>query len=88
MTESIGDKQLLRSVLDAARRTALNYRNTSYELYALGQLEATANLAYVLTMDQPDAQFESYCQEMAAEAVRRMAKLTSKPATELTARSA
>ena len=87
MSESNHDKQMLRSILDAARRTVLHYHGTSYELYSLGQLEATANIAYILTMDEGDSEFEAYCQEMAAEAIKRMAKLTKKSAPPVMAKA-
>ena len=43
------DPELLRELLNAASRTALTHRGSESEAYVLGQLEATANFAYVWT---------------------------------------
>ena len=66
------DIELLRALLDAALRTARSHRGKSRELYVLGQLEATANTAYVLAAGKVDYEFEAYCQQVAAEAIDRM----------------
>lgn len=71
------DVELLRALLDAARRTAFSYRGKQRELYVLGQLEATANLAYILTTGNVNHDFEAYCQQMAAEAIERMETIRS-----------
>ena len=42
------NREMLETVLDAALSTARSFRGRPGELYALGQLEATANLIYVM----------------------------------------
>lgn len=66
------DIELLRALLDAALRTSLSHRGKPRELYVLGQLEATANMAYVMTAGKVDNEFEAYCQRLASEAIERM----------------
>lgn len=66
------DVELLRALLDAAVRTARSHRGKPRELYVLGQLEATANMAYILAAGSVDHEFEAYCQNLAAEAIDRM----------------
>ena len=66
------DVELLRALLDAALQTARSHRGKPRELYVLGQLEATANVAYILTAGSIDYEFEAFCQRMAAEAIERM----------------
>lgn len=66
------DVELLRALLDAAVRTARSHRGKPRELYVLGQLEATANMAYILAAGKVEYEFEAYCQSLAAEAIERM----------------
>lgn len=70
------NRKLLRALLDATVSTALAHRNTPNELYALGQMEAAANLTYLLACrdDCPD-DLEEYCQQVAEEAIKRAAKI-------------
>ncbi|MCG8311635.1 MAG: hypothetical protein MI976_00325 [Pseudomonadales bacterium] len=81
MAEYNVDKELLNALLDAARCTALSHRGKERELYVLGQLEATANLAYILTAGNVEYEFEAYCQRLASEAIERMEALNSAPAS-------
>lgn len=74
------DIEMLRALLDAASMTALSHRGDARELYVLGQLEATANMAYVLAVGKVDYEFEAYCQKMAAEAIERMDAISSQRA--------
>ena len=75
------NREMLETVLDAALSTARSYRGRPGELYALGQLEATANLIYVMICCQDSGalgQLEVRCQTCASEAVERMEYLNSK----------
>lgn len=69
------DVELLRALLDAALQTARSHRGKPRELYVLGQLEATANMAYILAAAKVEYEFEAYCQRLAAEAIERMEML-------------
>jgi len=74
----IVNKEMLNAVLDAALTTARSYRGKSNELYALGQLEATANLIYITICCQDKRDFghlEIRCQASAQEAVDRMERI-------------
>ena len=86
MSEVDVDIELLRALLDAAVLTARSHRGTPRELYVLGQLEATANMAYVLAAGSVEEEFELYCQRMAAEAIDRMEAISQSPAKERAAR--
>ena len=67
------DKLLLRSLLDAANSTAISHRDAPREAYALGQLEATANMAYIISSSaEEDYELENYCQSLAAYAIERL----------------
>jgi len=67
--------ELLKELLDAATGTALAHRDTPAELYALGQLEATANMAYIMAAGQGFNDLELHCQRVAIEAISRLATL-------------
>lgn len=66
---------LLRELLNAAARTALTHRGSEHECYVLGQLEATANFAYVLTAGSGDEELELLCQQLALDALNRHSEL-------------
>lgn len=68
---------LLRELLNAAARTALAHRGGEGERYALGQLEATANLAYVLAAGAGEDELELLCQHLALDALNRHSELDS-----------
>ena len=75
------NREMLETVLDAALSTARSFRGRPGELYALGQLEATANLIYVMICCQDSGtlgQLEVRCQTCAGEAVERMEFLNNK----------
>ena len=72
------DVELLRGLLDAAVGTARTHRGQSSELYVLGQLEATANIAYIMAVGKLEYEFETYCQSLAAEAIERMSAIQKK----------
>lgn len=72
------NREMLESMLDAALTTARSHRGRPGELYALGQLEATANMIYVMICSQTSGQFgqlEVLCQACASEAVDRLENL-------------
>lgn len=72
------NRDMLETVLDAALSTARSYRGKEGELYALGQLEATSNLVYIMICcEDPTGmgQLEVRCQAGALEAVERMERL-------------
>lgn len=74
------DRELLETVLDAALSTARTYRNKPGELYAIGQLEATANLIYVMICVHSEPaldKLEVRCQASALEAIERLQRLTA-----------
>jgi len=70
--------ELLKELLDAATGTALAHRDTPAELYALGQLEATANMAYIMAAGQGFNDLELHCQRVAIEAISRLATLKAR----------
>lgn len=76
MSKVLVDEQMLKSLLDAASMTAMRHRGDRRELYVLGQLETTANIAYILTAGEISNEFEAYCQKLACEAIERMETLT------------
>lgn len=88
------DVELLRELLNAASRTALTHRGSEHECYVLGQLEATANMAYVLSAGSGNEELELLCQQLALDALNRHSELSctnanapvSAPAKSLTSR--
>lgn len=66
---------LLRELLNAASRTALTHRGSDHECYVLGQLEATANFAYVLAAGTDNEELELLCQQLALDALNRYSEL-------------
>ena len=66
---------LLRELLNAAARTALAHRGSEVECYVLGQLEATANFAYILAAGAGDEELELLCQQLALDALNRHSEL-------------
>lgn len=66
---------LLRELLNAAARTALTHRGSDHECYVLGQLEATANFAYVLLAGAGDEELELLAQQLALDALNRYSEL-------------
>lgn len=69
------DVEFLRSLVDAAADTALHYRGMQYEEYVLGQLEATANVVYALSVGVGDLALESACQKFAMDALQRLEEI-------------
>jgi|GEM_PF-4530270 len=67
---------MLESVLTASLQTARTYYACPEELYSLGQLEATANLVYVMLCGKgrkfSNTKLELLCQEYASIAIERM----------------
>ena len=76
------DLELMAELLNATTRTALAHRNDVNEMYVLGQMEATANIIYVLSVSQGFDGLESICQRMALDALARFAEITGKPGME------
>jgi hypothetical protein len=76
------DVELLRELLNAASRTALMNRGSEHERYVLGQLEATANFAYVLAAGSGNEELEILCQQMALDALSRFSELQSASQTQ------
>lgn len=72
------DPSLMLELLNAATRTALAHRNDTHEMYVLGQMEATANVIYVLAVSQGYEGLETMCQRMAQDALARMTEISSK----------
>lgn len=56
MSTVVVNSATLRELLNAAARTAQAHRDTEAECYVLGQLEATANLAYILVAGSGDVE--------------------------------
>ena len=75
MTRLNVDVELLKELLNAASRTALTHRGSDHECYVLGQLEATANMAYVLAAGVGDEELELLCQQLALDALNRHSEL-------------
>ena len=73
------NREMLENMLDAALSTARTHRGRQEELYALGQLEATANMVYVMICCQTSeelSRLEVRCQACALEAIERMEKIS------------
>lgn len=66
------DIDFLKALVEAAAVTALNYRGMQYEEYVLGQLEATANVVYAMSVGAGDLGLESACQKYAMDALQRL----------------
>lgn len=72
---------MLETILAASLQTARGYYGRPEEMYALGQLEATANMTYVMLCSQVAGEYsqvETLCQEYANIAVERMEELVDK----------
>ena len=67
---------LLKELLNAAAGTALTHRGSEVEAYVLGQLEATANMVYVLCSNSGDDELEILCQQLAFDALDRLSELS------------
>ena len=72
------EKELLGALLGAAYTTYLGHRGKADELYALGALEATANVIYIMTCNSDDPELEKMSQQFAADALRRVEELAKK----------
>lgn len=72
------DPSLMLELLNAATRTAMAHRNDANEMYVLGQLEATANVIYVLAVSQGYDGLETMCQRMAQDALARLTEISGK----------
>ncbi len=64
--------ELMIQLLDAATATAFAHRDAPGEIYALGQMEATANMVYVMIVGQGLMALENQCQRVATEAITRL----------------
>lgn len=69
------DVKLLHELVSASSRTALTHRGDQHEEYVLGQLEATANIVYVLSVETGNTELESLCQKHATEAIQRLEEI-------------
>ena len=69
------DVDLLRELVNASARTALSHRNDVHEQYVLGQLEATANLVYIISAGSGNDELESMCQKFAYDALQRLEEI-------------
>ena len=69
------DDPFLRELLNAASRTAMAHRGSEHEAYVLGQLEATANLAYVVAQGLGLDDLELLCQQKALDAIDRYSEI-------------
>lgn len=69
------DTELLKSLLGAAYSTYMGHRGQSDELYALGALEATANVIYVLSCNNDNEELENMSQQFAADALNRASEI-------------
>ncbi|MDY6919360.1 MAG: hypothetical protein SV765_04005 [Pseudomonadota bacterium] len=65
------DSELLKELVTAAYKTAFRHRGSDHEPYVLGQLEATANMAYVLAAGNGNDELELLCQQLALDALDR-----------------
>ncbi|MGB3623405.1 hypothetical protein FT643_03290 [Ketobacter sp. MCCC 1A13808] len=78
------DTALLKELLSAAAGTALMHRGTEHELFVLGQLEATANMAYVACANAGDDELEILCQQLALDALNRFTELSQRSGSKRT----
>lgn len=69
------DETLLRELLNAAARTAMGHRGSEHEAYVLGQLEATANFAYIVAQGLGLEELELLCQQKALDAIDRYSEI-------------
>lgn len=65
------DPDLLKALLGASYSTYMAHRGRNNELYALGALEATSNLVYVLTCDGQNEELATMAQMFAGVALDR-----------------
>lgn len=70
------DTDLLRELINASARTALSHRGDQHEQYVLGQLEATANLVYILCAGRGHTDLETLCQTFAFDALHRLDEIS------------
>jgi hypothetical protein len=69
------DVELLASLLGAAYTTYMGHRGEADELYALGALEATANLTYLMASNGDNPELEAMSQQFASDALNRVAEI-------------
>ena len=69
------DLEFARAILGAGVSTALNHRGEMDEMYALGALEATANLLNVMAVDSGHVDLEALCHKLAGDALDRYGEL-------------
>ena len=73
--------EMLETILTASLQTARRYYGCAEEMYSLGQLEATANLVYVILCSRNTLgkfpSIEILCQEYSTIAVERMEELNA-----------
>jgi len=78
MTGVSVDVEVLKELLNAAARSAMLERGTEHECYVLGQLEATANMAYALIAGSGHVELELLCQQLSLDALERHSYLANK----------
>lgn len=69
------DPELLEAILGASYSTYMAHRDCDKELYALGCLEATANLVYILTSGTENEELATTAQLFAGVAIDRSLEL-------------
>lgn len=71
MSQVCVDSEFVKSILGAVYSTALAHRNQPDEMYALGALEATANLFYIMAINADNNELELLCHKFASDALDR-----------------
>jgi len=69
------DLEFAESILGASYSTAMSHRAKKDEMYALGALEATANLIYIMAVNSDIPELETLCQKFAGDALSRFSDL-------------
>ena len=75
MTQVCVDMEFAQAILGASYSTSVNHRGESDEMYALGGLEATANLIYIMAVNAGNTELEVMCHKFAADALNRYEEL-------------
>lgn len=75
MTQVCVDMEFAKAILGASYSTSMSHRGEMDEMYALGGLEATANILYIMAVNAGNTELEVMCHKFAADALNRYDEL-------------
>ncbi|MBL4866211.1 MAG: hypothetical protein JKY67_07540 [Pseudomonadales bacterium] len=75
MTQICVDMEFARAILGASYTTAKNHLGKNDEMYALGGLEATANLFYIMAVNSKNTELQEMCHRYAEDSLNRYEEL-------------